>query len=186
MSERAWVRMPVVGLPESAERLLGFARIAVGQDDQPPAGIFSGSTLLRSTDASGPVSSRASIAPSTCSALRRHRLTPTAAAARSAPAAVQTSARPPAPRRAAFASSPAARAGTSPPWSNPDRCVAPDLEGAGESGNQLHSRLTDAGRALSPGCNDRPDARLSARARRSSRSCPGAPVPRCLEPAFAR
>ena len=44
-----------------------------------------------------------------------------AAAARSTPAAAPTSARPPGRHRAACAASPAARAGTSPPWSDPDR-----------------------------------------------------------------
>ena len=42
-------RMLIVGVAEAAQRLLGLARIAVAQDDQPPSGIFSGSTLLRST-----------------------------------------------------------------------------------------------------------------------------------------
>jgi hypothetical protein len=45
-------RILVVGAPESAERLLVLARVAVADDDQ-PAGTFSGSTLLRSTAAPG-------------------------------------------------------------------------------------------------------------------------------------
>ena len=56
---------------------------------------------------------------------------PPAAAARSTPAAAPTSARPRGPRRAASAASPAARAGTSPPWSDPGRCAAPDRWHAG-------------------------------------------------------
>ena len=87
---------------------------------RPPSGIFSGSTLLRSTTAPGTVSSSALSAPAPARPCSPASITPTAAAARSAPAAAPTSARPPGRRRAASTASPAARAGTSPtvvrPW----------------------------------------------------------------------
>jgi hypothetical protein len=62
-------RMLIVSIAKAAERLLGFARIAVAQDDKAPPGIFSGSTLLRSIVAPSTVSSSALSAFRTCSAL---------------------------------------------------------------------------------------------------------------------
>ena len=70
---------------------------------EPAVRIFSGSALLRSTDAPGTVSSAALMASSTSSVLSPASINPTAAVARSAPAALPASARPPAPRRAASA-----------------------------------------------------------------------------------
>jgi hypothetical protein len=60
--------MLIVGAPEAAQRLLRLAGSSSRRMIRPPSGIFSGSTLLRSTMAPGTVWSSAFIASSTCSA----------------------------------------------------------------------------------------------------------------------
>lgn len=84
--------MLVVGIAESAERSLGLARVTVPQDDQPPVPDLLGHRAVALDDGIGQRLQQALISSSTCSASLAARVTPTAAAAPSAPAAVQTSA----------------------------------------------------------------------------------------------